>query len=319
VLTVKIKQNSDTIQSNTTLTDDDELSVALDASTTYFIDMMLIGNSGGTPGFKMAFVYTGTLSFAALTEGAVNASLPSTSGAGDALGPCCHLGGSNLTTPTVRSRGGSGTANTTEGGHIRGVIVTNASGNLKFQWAQVTSTASNTTALAGSYIAYAKQSDIDGVLIAKAGDTSRTNNTLTADAELQFATGANKKYIVELFALLDGNSTTPDYKDAFHDANVSLSAAHVTSVNIKASGTFMGASDSDTQGQWVASSFVTTPTGGILSTQTTTQKSARHILAAHQMGGSGGTLTYEWAQNTTNGTATILRQPSWLLYQEIEQ
>jgi len=319
MIRVKIKQSDESRASNTTMTDDGELTVALSASTTYFVDMLVIADSNATAAFKLSFVYTSTLTSVALTEMPFNAALPGTGGSGDGFGPAWHLTGSNLTTPTVRVRTGSGTANTTLGGHLRGVVVTNGAGNLKVQWAQNVSNPGNTTVHKGSYIVVATQTEVEGTLIVKAGDTSRTNNTLTADPDLTFSTGANKKYIVELLIVNDGNSTTPDYKDAWHDANVSITAGHTLNSHAQAAGVFSTGTETAQYGQWWNSSFVTTPTTGVMNTSTTANKNSRHVLAAHQMGGSAGTFAYEWAQNTTNATATILRAPSWLWYQEVEQ
>lgn len=314
-----IKQNDESRASNTTLTDDGELTVALDASSTYFIDMMIIADSNATADFKYAFVYTGTISSAATSEGAVDASTPGTGGTGDALGPCYNNTGSNFTTPVVRTRAG-GAAGTLEGGHVRGVIVTGTSGNLKIQWAQNVSDVGNTTVHKGSYIAFAKQADMEGTLIVKSGDTSRSsNNTPSADPDLQFPTVAGKKYIFELFTVCDASSITPDILDAVHDAQSSLSAAHIRTVQLKANNTFMGASDSAGQGYWHSASFVTTPTNGSIALQNTTNRGSRHILGSHQIGGSDGTFSYDWSQATSNATATIVRAPSWLLYQEVEQ
>lgn len=316
---VKIKQSDEPRASTTTMTDDGELTVPLDASTTYFIDALVVADSNATADFKMSFVYTGTVTSVGLTESPANAALPSTGGGGDTIGPAWHLSGTNLTTPTVRTRTGSNTAGTTLGGHLRGVLVTNGAGNLKIQWAQNVSDVGNTTVHKGSYIAFAKQADMDGTLLIKAGDTSRTNNTQSADPDLQFTTEANKKYLVELFAVNDANSSTPDFLNGLHDANVSLTAGHVLSGNLNTAGTFSSGSPTGLVGQWWNTAFVTTPTTGFMQTSVTANKNMRHVLAAHQMAGSAGTLAFEWAQNTTNATATIVRTNSWLLYQEVIQ
>ncbi len=323
----KIKPSDELRNTTTTMTDDSDLTVALDAGTTYFIDAMVQGCSNATAQFKYSFVYTGTITSAATYEGTMNAAAPSTGGAGDSLGPAYNFGaGLNFTTPSVRANtgsgasGGVGTAGTSEGGHIRGFITTNSSGNLKVQWAQNVSNGGDTSVLKGSYIGIAKVPDeLPGTLIIKGGDTSRTNNTLTADPDLQFTTDANKKYIVEMLAIGDAGSTTPDFKMALHDANVSISCGAIINADITASGTFSGASDTRIHGHWKVNTFVTTPTTGVANTQNSTNKSASHVLCSHVMTGSAGTLAFEWAQNTTNATATIVRASSWMLYQEIIQ
>lgn len=315
----KIKQSDESRASTTTMTDDGELTVALAASTTYFIDCLVIADSNATADFKLSFVYTGTVTSVGLTEAPFNAALPGTGGSGDNISATWHLTGANLTTPTVRTRSGSNTANTTLGGHLRGVLITNSAGNLKIQWAQSVSNVNNTTVHKGSYIAFATQANMEGTLVVKGGDTARTNDTLTADPDLTFTTGANKKYIAELWAVADSASATPDYKFALHDAQVSLTVGHSINTTLVTTGVFPTGATAF-YGEWKGASFVTTPTTGVLATtNAATNKIATHVLWSHQMGGSGGTAAWEWAQNTTNATATTLRAGSWVLYEQILQ
>lgn len=311
-----IKQNDEARNTTTTLADDGELTVALAAGTTYFIDMLLMADSGATPGLKYLFTYTGTLTSAATWEGANNSIAPGTGGSGDGLGPCYNFG--QISILTNRARTGSATAGTLLGGHVRGVIVTNTAGNLKIQWAQNTSDAGNTTVHKGSYIGFATQADMDGTLLIKGSDTSRASTTtLAADPDIQFTTEANKKYVYEMLFIGDANSITPDLKIAFHDANVSLSAGFIQVSELNGNTVFSSSSDANIRGQWAAASFITTPTTGVKNTQTTANKVAVQSFGSHQMAGSAGTFAVEWAQNASNATPTIARAPSWLLYQEI--
>lgn len=316
---VKIKQTDESRNTTTTLADDGELTVALDASTTYFIDITLTFTAGATGDFKYAYVYTGTLTNALTFEGSEVVS-PLNSGSGDGLGPCYNLGGVNFTTPTVRARGGNNTAGTVGGGHIRGVLITNSSGNLKIQWAQNTSDGADSTLKAGSYIAIAKQADVDGTLIIKGSDTSRSNTAvLAADPDLQFPTKANSKYIYELFVVEYSTSATPDIKFALHDANASQTLAHVNNVVLQGTGVFAGTGEVAIQGQFRNAAWVTTPTSGAFATSTLANKNHHHLHGSHVMSGSAGTFAWEWAQNVSNGTATVVVAPSWLLYEEIFQ
>lgn len=320
MFTIMIKQADESRNTTTTLTDDGELTVALDAGTTYFIDIMVIADSGATPDFKYAYVYTGTLTRVGLTETIFDAALPSTGGSGDGFGTAWHLAGTNLTTPTVRTRQGSNTAGTTEGGNLRGIIVTNSSGNLKLQWAQSVSDAGNTTVHKGSYIAFCKQTDMDGTLLVKTGDTSRTNNTQAADPDLTFPTLANKKYVMELFQVADANSTAPDYRWGLHDPQVALTVGHtLNSMGTTAGVIDAGAGALGLMGQWFQTGWLTTPNTSLFLTSTSATKEALHILWSHQMGGSDSTAALEWAQDVTNATAAIQRAGGWMWVQEIEQ
>src|SRR6187431_3776459 len=70
MMRVKIKENNESRNTTTTFTDDGELTVALDASTTYFIDITFTFDAGATPDFKYQYVYTGTVTNALFFEGA---------------------------------------------------------------------------------------------------------------------------------------------------------------------------------------------------------------------------------------------------------
>jgi hypothetical protein len=310
---IVIKQSDESRNTTTTMTDDGELTFPLDAGTTYFIDSNAVFNSGATPAFKLSFVYTGTITSVGLSEAGANAKTV-TSTTADALSRCWHLTGSNLTTPTVRTRTGSNTASTFGGHHIRGVIITNTSGNLKIQWAQNVSDGSNTTVHKGSYICVAKGSaiaDVFGTLTVKAGDTSRTNNTVTADPDLQFTTKANKKYIAEAFTVHDSNSGTPDSRYQLHDAQCSITAGRCERAGLKATGVFSGGTDPALMGQWSGATHLTTPTQATPTCSVTANKNMFSILWSQTQGGSDSTSAIEWAQNTTNATATIMRAGSW--------
>lgn len=321
MMRVKIKQSDEARQSTTTMTDDSELTVALAAGSTYFFDCMVVIDSGATPDTKLSWVYTGTITSVGFSEGIAACSLPNAATADDGRSRAYDVGtGGLLTTPTVRlGVAGSNTANSIGGWHLRGVIVTNSSGNLKLQWAQNTSDPSNTTVHAGSYIAIALAADMDGTLTYKTGDTSRTNNTRAADPDLQFPTAANSKYIAEYLAVWDSNSATPDSIIALSDANASHSLGHVLAQILNPNSTFGSTVQTLQYGQWNSASWVTTPTTAVRSTSTTANKNSQSTLFSHQMTGSAGTCAFEWAQNTTNATATIMRTGSWILSEEVFQ
>ncbi len=320
MMSVKIKQTDESRNTTTTLTDDSELSVALEAGTTYFIDIVLTYLAGATPDFQYAYVYTGTITNALTFEGTREPSTTASGGSGDAFAPCYNLGGSHLTTPQVRAIAGSDAANTVGGGHIRGVIVTNSAGNLKLQWAQFVSNGANVTVQKGSYIAIAKQADMDGTLIVKGSDTSRANTTtLAADPDLQFPTKASSKYIYELHVLDYAATTAPDVQFALHDAQAAQALGHVSNLQFQATGVFGSTSEGAVNGQFKTAAWVTTPTIGAFVTSSATVQNHHHIHGSHVMAASDSTLAWEWAQNASSATATVVRSPSWMLYEEIFQ
>lgn len=126
------KTNDETIISNATLQNDDELFVALAASTIYDFRLDLFYNSGATPDLKIGWTFpTGTTMRYALHGyfGAVVQSF--------------YL----IQTDMGILDGTAGNfAATAEGT----VITSTTAGTLQFQWSQNTLTASNSTVLTGS-------------------------------------------------------------------------------------------------------------------------------------------------------------------------
>jgi len=317
MFSVLIKQSDESRNTTTTLTDDGELTIPLDAGTTYFVDCAFTFEGNATADIKYAWVYTGTITRSLLTEGSLLSQITGAGGSGDGKGPSY-----NYTNVSAASRAlaGNNTANTKGGGNIRGVIVTNSSGNLKLQWSQNTSDAGNVTVHGGSYLSKCKQADMDGTLIVKTSDTSRTNNTLTADPDLVFDTKANKKYIGEMMVLYNSSSNTPDYKFEFKDAGVTISAGDTWNCILNTNNAFDPATSSGTHGQWREAAFVSAPSVVATSlSSASTSRSFNQPMWSHQMGGSDGQFVYSWAQNTTNAVASVLRAPSWLWFQEVEQ
>lgn len=138
----------------------------------------------------------------------------------------------------------------------------------------------------------------------KTGNTSRTSTTsATADPHLTFTVEANTTYTLSGFLVYDGLDTA-DLKFGF------------TAPSGTTGSWWPGAADSSMNAlafapRWGALTDVTS------STMATGAQGAGTILAAAPKGlvitaGTPGTFSLVWAQNSSSGTATILRTHSWL-------
>lgn len=136
-----VKDADETVNSNTTVQDDDDLLFSVAANEKWQFEGVLFVTSAATPDFKMTF---------SGPSGAVGAyGLLLNDGASAAAEDTASL----ATDSTVTIAGTSPVI-------IRfwGAIANGANtGSLKLQWAQDTSDAANTTVLAGSYIKYQEQ------------------------------------------------------------------------------------------------------------------------------------------------------------------
>lgn len=127
------KASDETVNGSAALQNDDELFVALAASTTYKIVLDLVWNSGTTPDFKFDW---------AVPSGATGLyTVTATSSAALFLGSLSFAGGGNLD--------GTGSDLFSQ---FEGELVTTDAGTLQFRWAQNTSTGSNTIVRAGSLL-----------------------------------------------------------------------------------------------------------------------------------------------------------------------
>ncbi len=129
-----IKKIDETIASDDTLHDDDELFFALEANKNYYFELIWFWVSDPTPDFQLAFsVPTGTTNKKMIGNWKLNNSVQTTA-----------VTGASITTT-------SGTSERTNG--IYGYVTTGSTaGNLTFQWAQETSDVANTIVKAGSIL-----------------------------------------------------------------------------------------------------------------------------------------------------------------------
>lgn len=133
------KTADETIQSDTTLSNDSQLFLGVEANASYVFDSVIFFNTGGTPDYKGQW---SAPSGATLTFQCTGYSIS------DVLGVFWNSVGSLQTIAgngTPRAHSMSGT-----------LIVGSTAGTLRWQWAQNTSTASNTSTLIGSYIRLVK-------------------------------------------------------------------------------------------------------------------------------------------------------------------
>lgn len=130
------KTANETIISNSTLQNDDELFVAVEASCTYHMELRISCTSGITPDLKIGWTYpTGTT----IRWSGVDAD---TAGA-------VRIAGNLLETsvPAIVGSGGDVAV------FYTGMVITGVNaGTLQLQWAQNTLTASNSTVYAGSFL-----------------------------------------------------------------------------------------------------------------------------------------------------------------------
>jgi hypothetical protein len=137
-----IKTATESVTSSTTLQDDDELTVTVEASTLYRFEMVLLYDGNQSGDLRFAFVApSGTV------QGAVHRLV---TGATLAAASELSMGGGDLTTAVAAGTLGTGTTTALYAFGIAAIGVTG--GSLKLQWAQNTSSASATRVLANSYL-----------------------------------------------------------------------------------------------------------------------------------------------------------------------
>ena len=142
--------------------------------------------------------------------------------------------------------------------------------------------------------AHAQSDHSDFVLIFKTGDESVTSSTtLQNDDDIVVAVGANKKWHFRLILRLSGSSSGD------HTAAWSLPA---------------GAS-----GEWWN---IADLTQAVADTEPLTTQQGTGIAASERMvvyegylitAGTAGNFQYQWAQETSNGTATVEHEESHLM------
>jgi hypothetical protein len=137
--------------------------------------------------------------------------------------------------------------------------------------------------------------------VVKAADTSRTSTTtLASDPDLQFAVAASAVYFWELFIDYEGGTQNSS------DITVGWSVPSGTTMRWSRSAlTLTGGVDVG-----VLSDQSGTPSFGTNGAGNTRAIMAKGTLTAST---TAGTAAFQWAQHTSNGTATIVHAGSGLL------
>jgi hypothetical protein len=141
-----IKSANESVTSSTTLQNDDHLSASIGATGTYTFDVFLLVNSGDSAAdLKVGFSFpTGTCHFGG-TGGHIGAYTTGTSGVGEYFAIASATSGTSFL-----GYGVSSTAVTWV--RLTGTFIATATGTLRVMWAQVASSATATTLLAGSWM-----------------------------------------------------------------------------------------------------------------------------------------------------------------------
>lgn len=134
------KTATESVTSSTTLQNDDALSVAVAASTTYHVECVLLYDGATAGDLKVGFTAPASASF----EGIAVGPSPTAASSADDVTAYVVLG-------TANNFGALGTGTTTAL-KINGVITTSGSGTLQLQWAQVASSGTATRVFANSYL-----------------------------------------------------------------------------------------------------------------------------------------------------------------------
>ena len=138
--------------------------------------------------------------------------------------------------------------------------------------------------------------------IIKPADTARTNNTMSADPDLQVALSANTNYVLKIRVWLTTNATP--------DSRYALTFSGTTT---RVRRRIIRTATSDTPAiVATATAFDSAASPIVLSTTGTNPYVEEYIVL--QVGASGGTLAFEWAQVTTNAAACTVLEGSHIEY-----
>lgn len=135
----------------------------------------------------------------------------------------------------------------------------------------------------------------------KSADESVSNNTYQNDDHLVVAVEANRDYIVEVLLLFTGGATGDAKWQFTMPAGAVLTWGIYT---IDTGGTIAT----------VGNSNQSSPAGNSQTgTVGTSTYRATFIRGTLEVGGTAGNFQLQWAQNTTDATATVLRRGSHLM------
>lgn len=147
-----------------------------------------------------------------------------------------------------------------------------------------------------------------------ADETVTSSNTLQNDDHLTVAVAANKTYAITGFLIWTGNETG-DIKFALTFPTGATVHWAVTGGNNADTGFNAGGTRGGTQ--YFASLNQTSSPTGAIDIAGSTSPLHGHLLGTIVTAGTAGNLRLQWAQNTSNGTGTVLKKGSWLKVEEI--
>lgn len=134
--------------------------------------------------------------------------------------------------------------------------------------------------------------------ITKSADQSVTSSTtLVDDDDLTFSADANSTYLVQIWLRMSGNSAG-DMKFGF---------------SLPSGASCFGTWKSDTAGTWDASNDLTTAD----VVQAATEENLFPIYAYIDVGATAGDVTFQWAQNASNATATTVHEKTYMTYRKV--
>lgn len=153
------------------------------------------------------------------------------------------------------------------------------------------------------------EAKIDGdgwTTVAKQADEAKTSDaTLADDAELVFAMAANTKYMIDLLVLFD-TAATPDFKYR-HTGPASPTLVRLLRENVVPEATAFSSIAVD---EAYSSSDVALTGSGDLG-------GLVRITGIVHNGANSGNFAFQWAQNTSNGSAATVRAGSRLRYRKV--
>lgn len=139
--TFVLKTSSEIVNNSSTLQNDNELVLAVEASAQYLLSMMLVYSSASAADIKLAWSAPASATMIWVPHG-IGSSVATLTG------DIFTQSQSISSTPAL-----GGAAGLTSIAHVIGnLTVAGTAGNLQFRWAQDAATASDTTVLAGSWM-----------------------------------------------------------------------------------------------------------------------------------------------------------------------
>jgi hypothetical protein len=306
---IKLKTADTSRTTDTAASADPDLQRVLTTSTTYFFDLGVQGSAGATPDFKIGLDDGGGTPerFAGYLHISENAYSLSALPNGQEVGARAITA---LTASTTQPMTGSDTANTGNYYDMHGIVRMSVAANpFALIWAQNTSSGTATTIQADSYLV-TRAIDTPDLVVIKTSDEARISDaTLTNDGELALALAADETYIVNICVLFNSNATR-DFQMALTFDGTCDDFTGIVDFGES------GPEDNSINGGARVNSF--TGQGGfstlvIPGSAGAADRGGARYVGLFRVGGSGGTLRVQWAQNSLGATNTTVLAGSYIL------